>query len=490
MIAACSVLFDRTRDQCESDKDCESFGGHPYCQSGVCVASNLGPKDCFFGTPSTPEQFANQCSTASCEAFDNCGKLKLCSATDEPPAPISPPVPDAGVPIDATLIDAPPPPQMAACIDGSRSTIVVGGSTAVQPFLSVVAPLLAADTAPFTIIYQPSGSCNGVDGLFSPDPTKHMIKDIPNRPALLFHADGSSEPCTFTAPTQLDVAVSDVFASSCNSSYEVSDTLAEYLGPIQPMTFVVPATSSEKSISAAMAHIVFGRGNTDMTDMPYLPYTDPTLYFVRNASSGTQQMVSRAIDVDARRWWGIDRGGSSAVRDQLEAVNPARASAAIGILSTDFADPERQRLRIVAFQAKGQLCGYYPDSTLNTRDKINVRDGHYAIWGPVHFFAQVNNGLPGPAAAALVTRFTRTRLDRTLLDAIIKSGLVPPCAMQVQRNSEMGPITAYQPPGACGCYFEAKVPDGQAPASCRACAGPADCPSLAPACNNGFCEPQ
>ena len=487
LITACSLLLDTGRDQCQSDSDCDFISKQHTCQAGLC--SDLGPRGCYAGTPNSmnpdelQKQFKNQCSRATVVPFDNCVRLGMCGSASSLPPTIMP------VPITGTTPPQPGPAPMLECI-GANPVVVVGGSTAVQPFLSVVAPLLAADTAPFTIIYQPSGSCNGVDGLFSPDPTKHMIKDIPNRPALLFHADGSSEPCTFTAPTQLDVAVSDVFASSCNSSYEVSDTLAEYLGPIQPMTFVVPATSSEKSISAAMAHIVFGRGNTDMTDMPYLPYTDPTLYFVRNASSGTQQMVSRAIDVDARRWWGIDRGGSSAVRDQLEAVNPARASAAIGILSTDFADPERQRLRIVAFQAKGQLCGYYPDSTLNTRDKINVRDGHYAIWGPVHFFAQVNNGLPGPAAAALVTRFTRTRLDRTLLDAIIKSGLVPPCAMQVQRNSEMGPITAYQPPGACGCYFEAKVPDGQAPASCRACAGPADCPSLAPACNNGFCEPQ
>ncbi|HEX3763633.1 MAG TPA: hypothetical protein VHW23_33280, partial [Kofleriaceae bacterium] len=123
-------------------------------------------------------------------------------------------------------------------------------------------------------------------------------------------------------------------------------------------------------------------------------------------------------------------------------------------------------------------------------DKINVRDGHYAIWGPVHFFAQVTGGLPSAAAAALVTRFTVPRLDKPLLDAIIKSGLVPPCAMTVQRTAEMGPLQPYQPPAACGCYFEASVPGGQAPASCQACNGPADCPGDRPACNNGYCEAQ
>ncbi|HEX3758633.1 MAG TPA: hypothetical protein VHW23_07995, partial [Kofleriaceae bacterium] len=342
LIAACSVLFDHDRDQCATSHDCEAFPGHPVCQAGVCIASHLGPDGCFFGTPSTSDQFANRCSTSSCEPFDNCARLGLCKSADQPPPAIAPPVPDAGVAGDAP---PPPPPPPTACIDGSHPVVVVGGSTAVQPFLSVVAPLLAASSPPFQIVYQPSGSCTGVDGLFSPDAAKHVVKDIAGKPALLFNPDGTSQPCTFTTPTTLDVAVSDVFASSCNASYAVSDQIAEYLGPIQPMTFVVQSGSTEKSISAAMAHVVFGRGNTDPSSSPY---GDPSLYFVRNASSGTQQMISRAISVDAKQWWGIDRGGSSAVRDQLEAVSPSRANAALGILSTDFTDPERQRLRILA----------------------------------------------------------------------------------------------------------------------------------------------
>jgi ABC-type phosphate transport system substrate-binding protein len=450
----------------------------------VCVVSNLGPAGCFFGSPSKPEEFANQCSTAACEAFDNCDRLGLCKPSDLVPDPIQPPVIP---PPDASPIDAPPPPQLVDCFAPGRPVIVVGGSTAVQPFLSVVAPLLTRNPTVYQIVYQPSGSCAGVDGLFSTDPSKHIIKDIPGRPALLFHTDGTFEQCTLGSGAPLDVAASDVFASSCNPTYQVSDAIAEYPGPIQPMTFVVKATSSERAISAEMAHVVFGRGNTDPTSKPY---DDPALYFVRNSGSGTQQMISRAIEIDAKRWWGIDRGGSTAVRDQLEAVNPARASSAIGILSTDFADAERQRLRIVAFKARGQTCAYFPDSTVNTRDKLNVRDGHYAIWGPVHFFAPVTANLPGAAAGALVTLFTQSRLDKTLLDAVIKSGLIPSCAMKVRRETEMGPILADAQPFQCGCYFEATVPDGQAPASCRPCAGPTECPSDRPACNLGFCEQQ
>jgi ABC-type phosphate transport system substrate-binding protein len=486
-VASCSVFFDHSSTQCTTDNDCAKFGDHPYCQNGVCVASGLGPDGCFFGTPAQQSDYENQCSTAQCSPFDNCGRLGLCASTDQPPSMVPPPPIDAAPPFDASLIDAPPPPVLPNCVDGVHNTIVVAGSTAIQPFLAVLAPILSANTPPYQIAYQPSGSCTGAVYMFDPDPLKHVVKDIKNKQAIIVNADGTTTPCTFGAGVQADVIASDVYGSTCNSAYALGDTLAEYFGPIQPMTFVVPATSSQQSISAEMAHVVFGLGNTDANSAPW---TTPSLYFIRNSGSGTQQMISRAIGIDPKQWWGRDRGSSGNVRDQLEAVDPSKSDSAIGILSTDFADPARGQLRVLAFKDTGQTCAYYPDSTQFTRDKRNVRDGHYPIWGPVHFFARVAGGIPGPNAAAFVTRFTLPRLDKPLLDAITKSGLVPACAMTVQHTGEMGPFTPYSPPFQCGCYFEATVQGGAAPASCIACAGPSDCPSAKPACNNGYCELQ
>jgi hypothetical protein len=234
-----------------------------------------------------------------------------------------------------------------------------------------------------------------------------------------------------------------------------------------------------------MGLVVFGRGNTDNSAAPWL---DPTLYFVRNKGSGTQQMISRAINVAAAAWWGIDRGGSGNVRDLLKAVAPSKANNAIGILSTDFADPARGQLKILAYRGTNQICSYLPDSSEFSKDKQNIRDGHYPIWGPVHFFAQVANGQPSVPAGALVTRFTLPKLDQALLDAIIKVDFVPPCAMQVVRTKEMGDLSAYSPDFQCGCYFQATLPGGTPPADCQACAGPADCPASKPACNSGYCE--
>ncbi len=480
-MVACSALLDHNAQQCVTDDDCAHFGGHPYCTSGVCTASGLGPANCFLGMPMQPDDFANQCSTATCGSFDDCARLGICGDAGVP-ATVAPPVIDAS---SAPPVDA-PPPAMTPCVDpANRNTIVISGSTAVQPFMSVVAPLLAAQSPAYQIAYQPAGSCTGVDDMFNPDTSKRTIHDIVGKQALLFNTDGTSVPCSFGTGALIDVAVSDVYSTSCNTAYVPTSAVADYHGPIQPMVFVVPSASGETTISSDMGHQVFGRGTTDPASAPY---TDPKLYFVRNSGSGTQQMISRAISVDPTKWWGIDRGGSPAVASDLEQVNPDDAGKAIGILSTDFADAQRSRLRILAYRANDQTCAYYPDSSQFTQDKANVRDGHYSIWGPIHFYAEVSNGLPSAAAGALVTRFTLSRLDQPMLTAITGIGFVPDCAMNVSRSAEMGPLSTYSPQFHCGCYFDSNVPGGTTPASCTACSGPSDCPTTSPACNNGYCE--
>jgi hypothetical protein len=362
---------------------------------------------------------------------------------------------------------------------------VVTGSTAVEPFLEGVAQLLGQESPPYSIAYQPSGSCNGVDQIFNTDPTKRVAKNSPGRVSSLYRPDGSKVECTFpVAGATVDVGISDVFSTTCNTGYVPSNLIAEYFGPVQPMTFVVPVASDQVAISAELGHIVFGRGNTEGGATPF---TDPSLYFVRSSSSGTQQMISKAIEIDPKKWWGVDRGGSTRVRDLLKAVPPMKASSAIGILSTDFADSERNNLRVLAFKDRGQTCAYFPDSTQQKKDKQNVRDGHYPIWGPVHFYARTVGGVPTPGAAALVTRFTLARLEQSLLDKMIDKGVVPQCAMKVQRATEMGPLSTFSPQFHCGCYYEARV-NGAPSEGCKQCNGPAECPSSAPACNHGFCE--
>lgn len=372
--------------------------------------------------------------------------------------------------------------------------IYVSGSSAVKPFLGLVAKLLAAEGMPYTIIYQSQGSCNGVKTIFSADPAARLMKDVPasgGKPsnyAVFFAPDGSTTEECFLDPmgNPVDVGVSDVFWSTCDGVTMPKDTqISDYEGPVQPMTFVVPSASSQRTISAEAAYLALGLGGNGGVSAPW---TESQYFFIRNASSGTQQMLARAIGVPAATWWGVDQGSSSAVRENLKLLlDPTKAEKALGVLSTDIADDERSNLRILAFQAKGQSCGYWPDSTPFSNDKRNVRDGHYSVWGPVHFYTRVSsNGLPTPAAGALVSRFAAPKLDQGLLEAVIKKHLVPKCAMKVQRSEEMGRLSPYTTDSRCDCFFES-VSNGST--SCQPCSLPGECPSDRPACNYGYCEP-
>ena len=60
-------------------------------------------------------------------------------------------------------------------------------------------------------------------------------------------------------------------------------------------------------------------------------------------------------------------------------------------------------LKILAFQAADQSCGYLPDSDATHFDKINVRQGRYDIWGPIHLVTAVDDsGNPTNAQAPTI----------------------------------------------------------------------------------------
>jgi ABC-type phosphate transport system substrate-binding protein len=382
-------------------------------------------------------------------------------------------------------------PPAEKCVDPARpNPIYIAGSTALKPFLATMAQLLAKESPAYTIVYQGQGSCVGVSSIFSDDPNKRVMRDVPAvgakaaNYAVFFRADGTPQECGLEpSGNVVDIGASDVYAKSCGQADVAGVTDAP--GPIQPMTFVVPSLSKQRSISEEAAYLAFGLGGGGGKSAPWV---DPTFFFVRNAASGTQQMIGAAIGVPGNAWWGKDRGNSTVLNETLRAQLTAEtAEKSIGILSADIADSYRGNLRILAYRSRGQTCGFYPDSTANSKDKLNVRDGHYPIWGPVHLFARTNGGTASTAVTTFINRFSATRVDKTLTDAIIDKSLIPQCAMRVTRSAEMGPLASFAPAYQCGCYFDFRTAGAS---SCKACQVPADCPSNASACNLGYCEAQ
>jgi len=480
VITGCSFVLDSAKEQCDSDGDCAHFGGHPTCQDHVCMPSGLGPPDCFFGDPTLQDQFANRCTAAQTLQFDNCGRLGLCSDGDLSGAMgmALTPLPLGSVPPSVVTQVAP----TVHCSDALSNIIYVTGSTNLPPLLKAVQPLLDAQTPAYTVVFAPQTSCKGAAAIYDPAPSKHLIMDVSNNWAF-YYKNGVQTLCLLDAAGNVvDVGESDVYPQSCG--YSATQGVADYTGPIQAITFVVPSGSKQTAISAEAAHLVFGAGsNRNQT----LPWTDPHLYFIRSSGTGTLQLPSRAIGLDPGAWWGIDRLSAPNVVASMEAVDPSLAEGAIGVLSSDFADRSRANLRTLAFQQHGQRYAYFPDSTAEAVDKANVRDGHYPIWGAIHFMAATTNGVPSDAARALITQFVVPKLDEALVAATIEAGFVPPCAMKVTHTSEIGPLSAIEPPFGCSCFYDHQVTHQTA---CKACTTSSECSGDAKVCNYGFCEKQ
>jgi hypothetical protein len=424
-------------------------------------------------------------------------------------------------------------PALAASVDCTVAAnipnpVYIAGSSASQPYLQALAVALGTSVS---IIYAKPASCNG-------------LYDVTNTVAPLgetgtfyyLSPTGSAITCTGTGfggsanPILVDVGVADVYPSSCiTPQITLGATQKDFHGPIQPMEIVVPYASSENSISADAAYVVFGFDAASMYTV--MPWNDPTAIWTRGDTSGTQVMIANAIGLSAAKWLS-NTGDAGAAQIQSSSGNMASAVAAggankpnstIGILSAGTADPLRgaagtndagattDGIKPLAFQATNQDCGYYPDSSLMGFDKINVRQGRYAIWGPLHFVAATDaNGNataagttnPVPSAnanvAAVINAITHSGLTasstpslQTVVKAETTSHFVPDCAMQVSRTTEVGAEASYQPTNACGCYFESLTGGGTTLSSyCQTCTSDGDCADAGAYthCNYGYCE--
>lgn len=377
------------------------------------------------------------------------------------------------------------PARAVTCSD-LPSPLYITGSTAAKPILSEIAKILIAQTLPVTMVYAGQGSCAGIDAVLNGTPV------FGSGASGLSYWDltGTESKCdapTGTAGVMADVGISDVFATTCFPlPGGLPSNVQDFLGPVQTMTFVVPKSSPEKSISAEAAYYVFGFG----PDSGVSPWTDKAWILHRDNQSGTQRMIAAAIGVAADRWRGTATTSSGDLVTRL--TGAGTGSQAIGVLAADVAQNNRGVLNTLAYQHTGQACGYFPDRDASSNEKINVRDGHYAIWGPLHLLTRVSNaGFPVNASATDVigyiagTKVPPSGLDLIALEA--QSHVVPQCAMRVKRVQELGPLASMAPDGACGCYYE-KVANGVT--ACAPCTAAKDCPKAAPVCSYGYCETQ
>ncbi len=407
---------------------------------------------------------------------------------------------------DCTLVDA----NGQVTLDNKAGTatftatpIYITGSTALEPLEKAVGPTLAGlATNPYVIIYAKDGSCAGVtringDGKI---PTTVSMFYVPP------DADGTTNVACGTSSATVDgtMVLSDVDPTLCPGITAQPAGTMDFHGPVNNMVFVVPPAATTQGISAEMAYLMLGMGaNGQVT-----PYIDPTAYFIRTGDSGTRAMINANIGLTTHNWQG-DTGvttakpggyGSGDVFGKVQSANTTAPDKTVGILGEDFYDSStsgvsnRNAVRALAFRAFKQHLAYLPDSTLTSRDKKNVREGRYAIWGFVHMIAAVTGTTPTNAAAKYFIDLVQGNLASppaglSPLDITISSHLTPVCAMKVTHDIEGAPSKPYTDANPCGCYFETKA-TGTAPSYCTACTADTDCAGNANGthCRHGYCE--
>ncbi len=431
------------------------------------------------GCKLTKEQLPNACTESSCVPFDNQVRLGLSSAADLPEIPSGNPGNTGGPGTGGT----------DPCPTTDR--VIVTGSNAIVPILSYLSAELAEASNPVTVLYQSQSSCNGAATIF---------KDIKVAGEFQYwkRVAGKLVDTKCALPEQsADIVTSDVFSTTCGFVDDSSVAL-DAQAPIQAMIFVAPKASPERAISAEAARLVYGYGGNYENKFTSTPWTNLDYIQRRNSTSGTQNLIGAFIGVPSASFLGVENTGTSAMISSVQMAATADAASTIGILDVVNGDPTdvRVSLRVLAFQAKDQNCAFHPDSSEGKLDKRNVRDGHYALWGPIHVYSRPNaltnvanvvKYLSLDQAPASAGKDADQNMSE-LIKIVAGGSLVPSCAMRVLRTSDGGSLLPQVPARSCACYFD-QLTTGES--TCAVCTVDADCASPdAPRCNFGFCEQQ
>ncbi len=343
---------------------------------------------------------------------------------------------------------------------------------------------------PITLIWASTGSCTNIQTIYAHTQiaTTLVMSYAPSIAEDPSFVTGSTAPtCAYTVPVYADIGNSAVFNSACTDAAPPANVQLT-VGPRQGYVLAMPKGTDQTAITAEEAYFLFGFGPTLLASMnaALSPWLDESQIFIRTNTKSTLLAWAANITVPAAKWHGNKLDGSPMVVSGLTtSPNP---SAAIGILGSEVYDGLRASLTVLAFRAFGQYAAYYPDSTVTSRDKKNLRDGHYTVWSPTIWMDYVANGVPVNADARYVIDLIASHevtpapsFDATVTIAGV--GLVPDCAMRVQRSMEGGPLSLYKPAESCSCKFEDTVDVS----TCQTCVPGGTC-AAGGVCRNGFCE--
>jgi hypothetical protein len=365
------------------------------------------------------------------------------------------------------------------CSSLSGSIVYGAGGSAQQPYLTALGTQLANLSSPVHLVYSDSGSaCAGYSDLVTPTSITGS--------ALYWDGTGATLTCTLDAggdPVTFAVMGNSPTLCTSVTTPEGGTSFGQFLGPVQAVDFVVPASSTQQSISTAAAYYIWGFDASDAAHTVQ-PWVTPANVFTRSASSFVNLFVALDTGVPAATvaLRGTLETTNGATVTALNALNSTTPESGIGFVSGEVADGNRSEIKVLAYQHTGQTCGYTPDSTTSAFDKINIRDGQYWLWSPIHFFAAVgaNNAITDAATANVIGLATGTVTPPAGLDpfaADLAAFTVPECAMNVWRDGDLAPLYSFEAPSSCSCKYDFATSTSSAlrPSTCTTCTQDSDC---------------
>lgn len=376
--------------------------------------------------------------------------------------------------------------QTIDCTTVPNGVLGIGAGAAV-PFIKAIAMELAAAGDDITPIFSDPGSCPSFNALLSSTPL--------DKTGRYWDASGKEYTCNYPSggTRTVDWATSPQAVDTCQG-LTVPPTIGVHYGPNGGFSMIVPTSSTAQAITADALYYIFGFGPGSGHDVE--PWTNPATIGKRSNAVAMGMVLARASGIpESRPFYGTDvmsfQGAINFVSETPAAV--AAPDAALSICSLEFveAGSNRQKVRSLAFQAKGQKVAYLPDSSETATDKKNLREGRYFLWGPHSFLGRIDpvtKAFTDPKVARLIGYFTGEIPlpgKKPYLDVAIESGVIPQCAMHVTRKSDLGPLEPFEHSTPCDCYFDSKRGGSNA---CTTCTANTDCAGAAPVCRHGFCE--
>ena len=375
---------------------------------------------------------------------------------------------------------------------GAQPIVYIENGDTQEPLVKKLGAQLIKSASPIRLVYKNKRTCDLALDMYTPNPfvtDAIAIKYIPSPTE-----DPTWTPLSVTPSCDADaggvtigLGIGATFLSSCaNLPGTKPADLAIANGPVQSYGFIVPGASSQIALTAQEGYFAYGfAGATGQAP----PWIDQALRFSRGPTASTALACAAAIGLKGSQLKGTVPTGNTSTEVLNFVATSGSPDATIGLMGTEVYDGARNLVKLLAFKGFNQRYAYFPDFSSTSFDKRNVRDGHYLPWAPTPYITRVNVGTgkaTDPNVQRIIDLVFGVRVDADVNGTlqVIASGLVPECAMGVQRAFDGGDLSLYAAPEPCACYFEAKVPQGST--KCSTCTDSSTCGTGK--CRRGYCE--